>query len=202
MKFQTKLRLLAAFVTGVAVLAPAHAEDVDVSAAVVVNNAIDITVNSNLDFGTIAAFANSNSSPASATLVIPADPAGTITVTNDSTDTARIISLVDGSAADVSVAGAAPNTELEVLITAADATLTDPAGIATFGFTMGSFTKYAYLEGNGQTFGTTTDATGAFGLNIGATLTTDVTLAVAAADAAVAYEDATYTGSFEVSINY
>lgn len=202
MKFQNKIKLLTLMFAGLAAVSTAQAEEVSVDASVTVSNAIDLTVNSPLDFGTIAAFANSNTTPDLATFVMPADPAGTPTITDG--DEARIISLIPGSPADVSVAGAAPNTVLTVTTTAADATLTDPAGIAIApnGFTMGSFTRYAYLEGNGQTFGTTTDATGALGLNIGATLSTVTPAGGGAADVKVPYGDATYTGSFEVTINY
>ena len=203
MKFQNKLKLVAAFVTGVAALSAVQAADVSVDASVVVNNTIDVTVNSPLDFGSIAAFANNNATAALATLTIPADPAGTPTATNDATGTARIIVLSPGSAADVSVAGAAPNTLLTVTVAAATTTLDDPANIAPDGFTMGSFTQFAYLEGNGQSFGTTTDGTGALGMSIGGTLSTVTpTGGAAGTDVAVAYTDATYVGSLEVTVNY
>ena len=202
MKFQSKLKLVAAFVTGIAAVGSVHAADATINASVTVNNTIDLTVVAPLDFGTIAAFGNSNTTLSAATLVIPADPAAAAVTTDDASGDARIIVLTPGAPADISVVGAAPNTLLTVAVTAADPALSDPAGIATDGFTMSGFTKYAYLEGNNQTFGSTTDATGALGMNIGATLSTIAMAGGAASDATVAYGDATFTGVIEVAVNY
>lgn len=200
MKIQTQLKLVTGAVIAATAISTANAAQETVNASVQVNNTITMTVNSALDFGVIAAFANSNTTPDLATLVISADPA--VAAVDDQAGTARIIALSPGTPADVSVAGAAANYALNVAVTAASSALSDPAGIAADGFTMGGFTTYAYLEGNNQTFGTTTDATGALGLNIGATLSTVTPAGGAAADASVAYTDATYTGIFEVDINY
>ncbi len=201
MKIKTQLKYATAFV-GMVAMTTSQAATQSVSASVVVNNTITMAVNAPLDFGTVAAFANDNTTAEIATMTIPADPAAAITTANGASGTARIIPLVNGSPADVSVSGAAPNYALNVSVAAATPDLTDPSGTAPNGFTMGTFTQYAYLEGNNQTFGSTTDATGALGLNIGATISTVTPAGGAAADNAVAYTDATYTGTFEVSINY
>lgn len=202
MKKKYSLKLIAALVTSMAAMSSVQAADVSVDASVVVNNTINVTVDAALDFGTIAAFANDNTNAELASMIIPADPALVPSSTDGASGTARIIILSEGSPAELSVSGAAPNTALDITYTAADTAVTDPSGNATDGFTMGAFSYYATTEGNGQSFGTTTDGTGALAFNIGATLSTVTPANGAAADNAVAYTDATYTGTFEVTVNY
>lgn len=204
MKTQLKLTALAA-ATGLAFVSSANAATVTVPASVIVNSAINMTVNSNLDFGTVAAFLDDSGGATTSTLTLSANPATAPVVTwSVDNTTADIIPLAPGAPADISVTGAAPGYVLTVTLPAAAGILKDPSVPAGMEFILNGFTKHAYLEGDGTTFGTKTDASGNFSFYVGAAITTSNTVAptVGAGTAKAPYNDATYTGTFDVVVEY
>ena len=190
MKIQTK-RIIAGLglAAGLVAASNVSAEDAIINASVVVDGSLDVAVLSPLDYGTIAAIGALGEA---ATLTISADPAVAPSVVDDTA--AKIIIIVDGTPADVLVSNAAPNYLLTVTPPAAT-TATDPSTVSTHEFDVDNFTIYAHTEGNNQTFGTTTDATGNLGFNIGADLATDGVVVGA-------YDNTTYTSTFTYTVAY
>jgi hypothetical protein len=200
MKFQTKLKVIAAFVTGLAAASSAQATSKDVSASVVVNNTIDMTVAADLDLGTISALADTSTGATISTMVMSADPA-TAPLGSAGTDSAIIV-LQAGSPADIVVAGAAPNYNLTVTLPAGPILMEDPSITAGSGmaFNLGTFTRYSYVEGNNQSFASTTDATGNLAFYVGATLSTaNVNGNTVVSDP---YTEGVYTATFPVVVEY
>lgn len=195
----TQAKLLMALFLASGIVANAHATTTTVNASVTVNNTINMTVNSPLDLGTISAFADTSAGNSQSTMVLAANPATSPVVTN-SAGNSQIVVLTPGTPADISVTGAAPNYALTVTLPGAPVTLTDPAAVSDMAFSLGSFTRYAYLEGNSQTFGTTTNGNGDLSFYVGATLsTTNTGGATAVLDP---YDETTYTGTFDVTVEY
>lgn len=190
MKIQTK-RIIAGLglAAGLVAASNVSAETATINASVVVDGSLNVSVLSPLDYGTIAAIGHGVDV---ATLTISSDPAVAPAAVN--TANAKIIIIVDGTPADVLVSNAAPMYALTVTPPAAT-TATDPSTVSAHTFDVDNFSMYAHTEGNSQTFGTTTDATGNLGFNIGADLITDTAVVGA-------YDNTTYTSTFDYTINY
>ena len=171
------------------------------NAQVVVSSAITMVETSPLDFGTIAAFGNQATPANTAILTIPSSGAApTVGIGGAGvlgTDV-NIISIIDGSPGIYSVTGAAPNTLLSVS-TAGGTFLTDPSLSTTNRFALTTTGAYMTLNGSANTFTTDTDATGALTFQIGGTLATDATGLTGTLQP---YFDATYTGTFNVTVTY
>lgn len=196
---QNKTKLLTALFLAAGLVGQAHATTTSVNASVTVNNTITMTVNSPLDLGTISAFADTSAGDSQSTMVLAANPA-TAPVVTSSTGNSQIVVLTPGTPADILITGAAPNYELNVTLPAGPVTVDDPAGVSDMAFELSAFTRYAYLEGNNQTFGTTTDANGDLSFYVGATLsTTNIGGTTAVLDA---YDETTYTGTFDITVEY
>ena len=205
MKIQTNLKIITAVVTGlaasVAAISTANATTKSVTASVVVDNVIAMTVAAPLDFGKISALGDASASDAQATMVRSANPA-TAQVTDKQTNSAIIV-LTQGSPADIVITGAAADYELDVVVPTTDIFLSNPAvASGSQEFVLDSFNTHAYLEGTtNSSFGTTTTATGALSFYVGASLTTAASNLGGTA-IKTAYTDGTYTGTFDVSVNY
>ena len=191
----TKMKLLAGIIAGSALFSTAHAATVNTNASVTVQNTINLTKVTDLDLGTIAAFADTAGNNQSS-LVLSADPAVTPAVNNHATDS-KIVLIAPGTPAEFSVTSAAPNHALNITLPTS-VTLTGGLGSMTFELT--DFVHHAHIEGNSQTTGSTTTAAGELGFYVGATLSTSNAGVTTATNDP--YENATYTGTFDVAVNY
>lgn len=194
-KTNTKLTLLAAAGL-IALVGSANAETIEGSASVTVQNAITIAQTTALSFGTIAAIADDNgTSPKSATLVMGLDGVSVVTSDGD----AQITEITTGNAGVFTISGAAAQTDLTITLPSSDIDLVDPSGTESKKFKVGTFAK-GVVSGGGSGFSFTTDDNGELVFSVGATLTTDV--AGSGSGAADAYADTTYTGAYDVEVNY
>lgn len=201
MKIQTNLKIITAVVTGLVAISAANATTKSVTATVVVDNVIAMTVAAPLDFGKISALGDASASDLQATMVRSANPA-TASVTDKTTNSAVIV-LAQGSPADIEITGAAADYELDVVVPTTEIYLENPAVQSNSQvFVLDAFNTHAYLEGTANSsFGTTTTSTGALSFYVGASLTTAASNLTGSATK-TAYTDGTYTGSFDVSVNY
>lgn len=198
-RFNKSLVALALSV-GLLALPVAHATTVNIGASVTVNNTVNVAFTP-FNLGTVSATLDGAVTAETAKIVFSGNPATAPVATQGATSKSTMVVLTAGTPAVVTVSGAAPNYNLTVTLPAAPVTLTDPAGASSHTFTLGTFTKHATTEGNNQTFGTTTTATGDLVFGIGATLSTTVTGAVGATSNQP-YDETTYTTIFPVTINY
>lgn len=170
------------------------AKTVTVPATATVNNAITLTNNSELDFGTIRA---SIDSTAVATMTIPANGGA---ITTDAAGVANIQPLEDGVPATFTVADIPAWTNLTLTVPADGvAKLSSPAS-GSAEFVMQAFTAYASTT---DTEIAIVDEIGTISMgdntsvdfSIGATLST-------VSGATGTYTDAVYNGTFEVTVDY
>lgn len=192
------------------------AETLTVPATVTIDNTIDFSLVGTLDFGTLRATPGATISQCVA-LVVPANPASATTAVITGTETAALCSA--GAASDgviqavggtitrpvFTVAGLAAFTALDVTVPVAAAALTlnlnpEPAGASVFN--LRDFTVYQSSGTAGDVtltagVGTiTADATGDISFSVGAAILTDVTAT------SPAYENAAYSGEFDVIVAY
>jgi len=175
----------------------ATAETTLANASVVVQNSFVVAQTTPLSFGTIVAFAENNSSVTSdtASLLVNSDGVTADTITNGTLS--KIIPVVAATVATFTVSGAAPNTLLTITLPAAF-DLTDPSLTDSKDFRVSTFTTSIVTSGSPFTYDT--DGGGNMVFNMGATLTTDATLAVAVG--AVAYSNVTFTNTYTMTVNY
>ncbi|MGC9386782.1 MAG: DUF4402 domain-containing protein [Hydrogenovibrio sp.] len=176
------------------------AETQSVTASVTVQNTFTLSKSADLDFGTIAAFADSSGGGDTSTLIMPSDPAVTPSTTTGSGDSAIQI-LTNGSPATLSVTGAAPNTDLQVTLPTTPIALT--AGGTAMNFSITALTTYATTYG-GTTPNTRpiqTDGSGDMTFNIGGTIATTANTDTAGS-VNEPYVDDTYSATFNVVVQY
>jgi hypothetical protein len=173
----------------------------DATATVTVQNAFTLTEAVALDFGTIRATADDTAAADVATLIL--SPAGV--TTGSTVNIAAIAPLSGGAAASFTVAGAAPFTDLTITFPGDGLTILTGASLpaSAANFTIGTWS--ALVSGglnDGDTITTAgtmqTDSTGAVAMAVGATLTTDD----AAASITQNYQDAAYTATYTVIVDY
>tara|TARA_B110000196_G_scaffold270967_1_gene246241 strand:+ start:331 stop:933 length:603 start_codon:yes stop_codon:yes gene_type:complete len=173
-------------------------------AKVTVQNAVVLTKDNDLSFGTIRAIADPTGGE-QATLVVNPDPDASpvSTQSNPVSNTATISVIEDGEAAGFSVSDVVPNSIL---------TITDPVntlivssagqGVNEPDFTVGSWTYFitsgtnagaVYTQGSPNL---QAGADGAVSFNIGATLSTSSSVS------SVDYPDGEYSGSFNIEVSY
>jgi hypothetical protein len=191
-------------------------ETLSVPATATVDNTIDFTFAGTLDFGTLRAVAGAVINECQV-LVVPANPASaTSAAIVGGSETAglclslaadAVIESVGGTIAVpvFTVAGLAPFTTLDVTVplTAADVTLAlnpAPAGAAVFNlrdFTVyqssGTAANITLTTGVGSI---TANGTGDIIFSVGATISTDE------AASSLAYQNAPYEGSFDVTVDF
>jgi len=173
-------------------------------AKVTVQNAVVLTKDNDLSFGTIRAIADPTGGE-QATLVVNPDPdASPVSTQSNPVSNAATISVIeDGEAAGFSVSDVVPNSIL---------TITDPVntlivssagqGVNEPDFTVGSWTYFITSGTNAgalYTQGTPNlqaGADGAVSFNIGATLSTSSSVS------SVDYPDGEYSGSFNIEVSY
>jgi len=181
----------------------ANAVDITGNAQVVVLSTITASETASLSFGTIAAFGDGAVAGNTSTLTMPADGSGSSVALDAGTVAdSNIVVIAEGNPGSFEVTGAAPNAVLTVAISGGGVdALTDPSSATdhTFDFTPSGI--YYTTNGSGNTFTSDTDATGNMVFNVGGTLTTNDTGTTIAA-AGDPYDDATYTGTYTVSISY
>lgn len=165
------------------------------TASVEVRNSFDLLETVPLSFGVISAIYG-DAATDFATLTLNSDGTSADTIV-DGLVAARIVPITAGTAGQFTVENAAPNTELQIT-PIVDFDLTDPSGATTRQFQVSNFTLRSISSGTPFTFDT--DAGGVLVFNVGATLTTDVQ--VLAAGTPGPYDDATYTGTYDVTVNY
>jgi hypothetical protein len=166
------------------------------TASVIVQNSFTVTQTTPLSFGTVVAFANDLATTNDvSTLVVSANPATADVIVNGTKS--KLVTVVAGTPATFTIAGAAPNTALTITVPAAF-TLTDPSSTDSKNFGVGTFTTFVTTSGTPFTFDT--DGGGAMVFNMGATLTTDATLT--GTDVAVAYSSVTFTNTYTMTVNY
>ena len=173
-------------------------------AKVTVQNAVVLTKDNDLSFGTIRAIADPTGGE-QATLVVNPDPDASPVSTqlNPVSNAATISVIEDGEAAGFSVSDVVPNSIL---------TITDPVntlivssagqGVNEPDFTVGSWTYFitsgtnagaVYTQGSPNL---QAGADGAVSFNIGATLSTSSSVS------SVDYPDGEYSGSFNIEVSY
>lgn len=187
-------------ITGISALLASHAlalETLNSNATVTVNNAFTLAESSAMTFGTIRATADTTAAGATASLTLPADgSAGAVTAATPAS--ANIVVITGGTPASFAITNAAPSTPLTLSLPAGIVNLTTPGGTAAF--TVDTFN--AIVRGgpnDGDAYAAAnliTDATGAVGFDVGATLHTD------AGSPGSDYLDGTYTGSYTVQVDY
>jgi len=185
----------AAVMSGVSI-----AEDGAGTASVEVKNSFLVAQTTPLSFGQIVAIASDEALNADiATLTVNSDGV-TADVIVAGSSKASIVAITPGVAGTFTVSGAAPNTVLTVSAIA-DFTLTDPSTTDSKIFDVTNLTTTVTTSGTPFTYDT--DGTGTLVFNVGATLETDSTGVVASgSEAAIPYENVTFTGSYTVSVNY
>jgi len=171
------------------------------NAQVVVLSTITMTETAALDFGTIAAFADDATNTNVTLLTMPADGSGSSVSwpAGDNGDS-NIVVITEGNPGSFAVTGAAPNTVLTLTLQN-EVDLSDPSGTSSHEFTFLTTGVYMTLNGSGNTFTQDTDATGAMEFNVGGTIQT-VDTGMTAGTVLVPYDDATYTGTYEVVVSY
>jgi hypothetical protein len=175
------------------------------TATVTVQNAFTFLNPTPLDFGTIRATADTSGTNNFATLTLT-PTATTATVASSAVNGgAAVSSLVDGTQASFTVSGAAPFTDLEVTFPADGATTLKGASLpaSAANFTIGAWQAFVVGGLNDTDTITTagtmqTDAAGAVAMNVGATLTTDAN----GTSITQNYQDAAYTGTYIVIVDY
>ncbi|MEZ7278039.1 DUF4402 domain-containing protein [Pseudoalteromonas sp. 68 DY56-GL68] len=174
------------------------AEQTTFQAGVTVQNAFTLQKDSDLDFGTIRAKADTTSGE-TATLVLSANPATSATTASTNAALAEIAILVPGTPASFSVSGVSPFATLNITNPTETAIAPDSAPAGTAGFVLASPTYYVLTGANPNSAATTTiqvDANGEATFNVGGTLTTDATTP------ALDYIDGTYSGTFTLQLDY
>ncbi|MBE1298830.1 MAG: hypothetical protein GJ680_02820 [Alteromonadaceae bacterium] len=192
-KFKTKLGLAVA--SAVFSLNISAAETVTGNASVTVLNSFTLAETQALSFGTLVAIADDLGSNVATATIAASD--GEVTYT--SAGEASLTEVSAGQVGIFTITGAAPNTEIDITTPSSAATLSDPSNSDTKDFTLNGFTTSVVTSGTAFTFDT--DSTGTLVFNLGATLTTDATLG-GSSSSAVAYGDATYTGTFTIAADY
>jgi len=171
------------------------------NAQVTVLSTITMAETAALDFGTIAAFADDATNTNVALLTMPADGTGSsVTWPVGNNTQANIVVITEGNPGSFAVSGAAPNTVLTLTLSA-PVDLSDPSGTSAHEFTFLTTGVYMTLNGSGNTFTQDTDATGAMEFNVGGTIQT-VDTGMTSAAVLTAYDDATYTGTYAVTVSY
>jgi len=168
------------------------------TASVEVKNSFSVLQTTPLSFGQIAAISSTLNSEF-VTLKVFSD--GTTADLVDATagnSVASIVSITPGTAGTFTVSGAAPNTELTIVLPTT-VELTDPSAADSKSFYLTTFTKTAITSGT--PFQYDTDGTGTLVFNIGATLSTDNLVAANTAGSEL-YQDVTFTGTYDVTVNY
>jgi len=195
------LRLINKLMIGVlafGMVGTAAAATQEINATVTVSNTITLAKNSDLSFGSISAtFDDTASSTVVAKMTVKADGSPSV-VTANTPASANIIIIADGAPAEVAVSGAAPGQDLSVSVAETTVTMTDPSGVSAHTFSLQAFNFY-YAE-NSNTFTTTTDGTGNLTIGIGADLVT--TNPAGDSGVGILYDDATYTGKFNLNVEY
>lgn len=169
-------------------------ESVNGTATVVVQNSFTLQQDSQLNFGTVRASADTTGTTF-AFLTMPAD--GSATSTTQGTN-AAIQEITAGAPATFSISGAAPSTALTLTLPAGTVNLTTGGGTAAF--TVDTFVaEITSGPSNGSTYSSSnliTDTSGAVTFSVGANLNTDKT--TPASD----YLNGTYSGTYQVSVDY
>jgi hypothetical protein len=193
-KFNRKLSLVLSSVGALIVSGSALAENVTGNATVTIKNALAISEDQQLSFGTLAA---SGDGAAGVTATYQVNVDGSTTITAATPTTANIIEIVSGSAAVFSVAGAAPQTLL-VVSNPPNFKLTDPSGTEPMDFDVSGLVAEVITGDNA--FDLTTDAGGNLVFGFPAELATDTDYTGGAVGAP--YRDTVYTGSYSFTVNY
>lgn len=188
----------------------ASSDNVSVDATVNVNNTFTLTKNSDLHFGSIAAFADTSGGGDESALVMTAD--GTLTATSSTNSSIMKLDESLATPAEIEVGGAAGNSDLTVTFTMDDGAgnyipftsinMTPPAtptGGTPRYFILDNLTTQA-TTGSGTAPTMTTDLTGTLVFSIGGRIRTDSTDLSGAIN--TAYNDGDYTGTFVVNVNY
>jgi hypothetical protein len=168
------------------------------TASVEVKNSFTVLQTTPLSFGQIAAIA-SEANAEVVTLQVFSDGT-TADLVDDSAgaSVASIVSITPGTAGTFTVSGAAPNTDLTIVLPT-NVELKDPSSADDKSFYLTDFTTTSITSGTA--FSYDTDATGTLVFNIGATLSTD-NLIAANSTAQSLYKDVTFTGTYDVTVNY
>lgn len=184
-------------------------ETVTSTATVTVSNAFDLVETQPITFGTITAIgynyqSTGNSGTLQARVTIPATGAGATSGTVGAADTdpgdtdSSISILTPGQRGLYDISNAAPFTALTVTLPAST-TLSAPSAPPTNGeFILDNFTAVDTDGNTPITTSITTDATGAAQIGLGAQLLTEVP----AATGTLTYIDATYEGSYTLTVSY
>lgn len=173
-------------------------ETLNSDATVIVNNAFTLSETAEMTFGTIRATAHVNGIN-TASLTLPADgTAGAVTAATPAD--ANIVVINQGTPASFSITDAAPFTTLTLTLPTNAITLATPGGDAEFTVdTFNAIIRGGQNDGDAYTTGTPnlrTDASGAVNFDVGATLHTD------ANSAPSDYLDGTYTGTYQIQVDY
>ncbi|CUB02498.1 DUF4402 domain-containing protein [Marinomonas fungiae] len=173
-------------------------ESLNSDATVIVNNAFTLAETAEMTFGSIRATADTTNT-ATASLTLPADgSAGAVTAGTPAD--ANIVVISAGTPASFAVTNAAPFTTLTLTLPSSAITLATAGGTAEFTVdTFNAIIRGGQNDGDAYTSGTPnlrTDASGAVSFDVGATLHTDATTP------ATDYLDGTYTGSYQVQVDY
>ena len=174
-----------------------------ITATVSVENTFTFTQQTDLDFGQIAANAATDGVDVS-TLLLPANPNESVTVTSGTGDVSFINMMTDATSGAFIIEGAAPNTNLTIDFPG-EIQLTETTGATTTQFTVDDWTAYMTSGNNLDTdydAGTpnlTTGGDGKVAFNLGATLSTDIRTA---AENLGTYENGSYSGTFDLTVHY
>lgn len=205
----TKLHAIAKGLGATLLLASAStafAETVNVPATLTVDNTIDFTTTGTLDFGTVRATPDNSAAVNCVGLTMPANPALALNSTLGTAGAAActatgtaVLQAVGGTPTrpEFSIAGVAAFTTLTLTLpTTVDLTTTAPAGSPIFRLV--DFTAYR-TSGTPAAVTTTVqvDGSGNATFNVGATLLTDPGMPTTSA-----YENAAYTGNFDVQVAF
>lgn len=211
MKHETKHKVAAAVgmaMIGSAAIVSPIANAIDVTPSVTVKNAITLTLDSELSFGTIRA--NYNNGSTVATLNLSANPA-TATVVAQGNSGSTINEIVKGAPAQLSIADAGPFSSIFIQMPATDISLTAAVGggaPAEFSIpadtwklrkTSGTAADLTFTAANDQAT-IQVDGAGAATFTVGATLSTDP--AVTGGKDNYVLDETTYEGTFAVTVSY
>jgi hypothetical protein len=188
-------------------------ESVTSTASVIVSNAFDFVETQPITFGTVTAIGYTNSSSGvagdiRAFVTVPADgsaPSASATTGTSDTDPddndASITLLSAGARGLYDISNAAPFTDLTVTLPTSVAVSAPSAPPSNGQFIMDTFTAVDTSDSSVVASGGTiqTDGTGAAQLGLGARL---ITPAVAAAPSSLSYIDATYNGTYTITVSY
>lgn len=203
---------------GMTALAPLQTMAISTQASVKVKNAITFAETAPLSFGTVRANFNTaivqgNLAGDAALLVLPPDDTATMTATNGNNNVS-MNSLVRGSSAKYTITGAAPFTDINILVTNSAAGAGGNVDLTTANAAAPGFIiRGASWVGRDLTLNTNfdigdanglgkigTDGTGAASFSLGATLATESTTVKT-----VNYDannEVEYTGQFSVTVSY